>query len=149
MSIPVYDPSIYPTIQHPFENEKESTKKYLGNRAITGETYAILDIFIINNTEAKTLYDFWKDDCNYGTTPFLAPLPLFGEDYELPNILLKFIDNINMKKIDTHWNSSVKTKVIGSMVYVVEDTGKHLVTNSGIFLYTDITSYQSKEITWQ
>ena len=150
MTYPEYDLTSLPTIENPYSNEKEVTKKYLGGRAMTGQEYATLNIFMVDNIEAKALYDFWKDDCNYGTDAFLVPLPFFGEVYDKtrPNVVAKFIEDISAEKIDIHWNQGIKVKVLGTVDYITDDALAYITDDSGAFIYADSTSNSNKEITY-
>lgn len=151
MAYPEYDFTTLPAIEHPYNNEKEATKKYLGGRAITGEEYATLNIFATTNAEANALYEFWKTDCVYGTLSFLVPIPFMGETYnrELPNALVQFIEDLSADKEDAHWKQSVKVKVLGTVDYLLNDLGEYLVNDGGQYLRTYSTSNSNKETTWQ
>lgn len=150
ISYPEYDLATLPALTIPYEDKQEVTKKYLGNRASTGQEYLNFDIFMVDNTERKALYDFWKDDCNYGAEPFLAPLPLFGEVYvkTMPNVVVQFIDEVSVAKQDIHWSTTISVKVIGTVDYVYDDALAYITDDSGAFIYADSTSNSNKEITY-
>ena len=149
--IPIYDFTLLPAIEHPFESKQEVTSKYLGKRALTGDEYSTLNIFMVDNSEAVELYKFWKTDCSYGTIPFLVALPFFGETYdrELPTTLVEFIDDISSNKEDINWKQSVQIKVIGEISYIVDDSLNYLVNDSGDYIISDTVLNLNKEITWQ
>ncbi len=146
---PIYDFDILPAITLPFGSSKEATRKYLGGRALTGEEYMTLDIFMIDNTEALALYNFWETDCNYGTTPFLVALPLFGETYDkaYPTTMVQFYEDITAEKIDIHWKQSIKVKVLGTINYIQDDSLNYIVDDSGELIIDDTVSNSNKEIT--
>ena len=150
---PKYDLTKLPTIQHPFTSKQEITKKYLGKRAITGQEYATIELFAIDNAKTKALYDFWKDDCNYGTKQFLAPIPIFGIEYmkDYPNVLCEFIENISSKKSSIFWVQTIKVKIIEYsevLGYVIDDNSNQIVDDSGnsIFYDTNYKTNSKKEI---
>jgi len=147
---PIYDFDILPAITVSFGSIKEATKKYLGGRALTGDEYMTLDIFMVDNTETKALYDFWETDCNYGTTPFLIALPLFGMIYDetFPTTMAQFYEDISMEKIDTHWKQGIKVKILGDVDYIQDDSLNYIVDDSGNFIHTDPVSNSNKEITY-
>ena len=150
MSIPEYDLTLLPAIEYPYQNEKEATTKYLGGRAVTGEEYATLNIFMVSNAEALALYTFWKVDCNYGTIPFLAPIPLFGEVYDktMMTTMVQFIEDITADKIENHWKQGIKVKVLGTISYIVDDLGEYIVDDLGEYIVTDEVSNSNKEIVY-
>jgi len=155
MSIPEYDLSKLPVIELPYQNEQEQTKKYLGGRAITGQEYATLNIFMVDNAEAKAIYEFWKDDCEYGTLAFSIPFPMNGVSYsrDVPNVLCEFIEDISAEKTDTHWNQEIKVKVLEYselLGNIIDDSLNQLIDDSGnILVSTSIPITNSnKEITY-
>jgi len=155
MAIPEYDLDVLPAIEHPYSNEQEVTKRYLGGRAITGQEYATLNIFMVDNDEAKALYEFWRDDCDYGTTAFLAPIPMNGVPFSggAPNALCEFIEDISTEKIDVHWKQGIKVKVLEYselLGYIIDDSSNQLVDDSGNSLVSTSTpiSNSNKEITY-
>jgi len=155
MAYPEYSFSTLPAIQTPLQVEKEQTTQYLGGRAVTGEEYATLNFFIDDNTQAKALYDFWKDDCNYGTKPFLMPLPVFGVSYsrDSGNALCKFIDKPVQQKEEIYSTQSTKVKILEYselLGYVVDDIGNNVVDDSGnrVIAYSKPISNSNKEITY-
>jgi len=124
MSYPIYDFNLFPAIEHPFTSEQEATKKYLGSRTVVGEQYATINIFMTSNLEAQALYRFWRVDCENGTIPFMIALPHFGVDYtkDEADITAKFIDDLSMEKIGTHWKSSIRIKIIDIDVLYPSET---------------------------
>ena len=154
MAYPEYDFNILPTIQKAFISEQEATKKYLGKRAITGQEYATIDIFAEDDTKIKALYDFWKDDCNYGTLAFLVGLPINGvpSSKDFPTALCRFIDDIVAKKIDDHWTQGIKLKVLeySQILGIIEDDATNVIVDDAgnILVSTSIPiSNSNKEIT--
>ena len=158
MATPIYDLDLLPAIEIPYQNEQEATKKYLGKKAITGQQYATLKFFIEDNAGAKALADFWRDDCNFGTIPFLAPLPIFGVEYvkDNPNCLVQFTEDFNSEKLDIHWKSTSKVKVLEYFAEVtlgdlVADNNDLIVDDAGNILFSTIVSEtisnSNKEIT--
>lgn len=150
MAYPEYDFTTLPAIEHPYNNEKEATKKYLGGRAITGEEYATLNIFATTNAEANALYEFWKTDCVYGTLSFLVPIPFMGETYDRdkPNALVQFIEDLSVDKEDVHWKQTIRVKVVGTVDYIYDDLGAYITDDSGAYIYTDTAINSNTEITY-
>lgn len=148
--IPVYDYTLLPCIEHPLENNREATTKYLGKRALTGQEYSTLNIFMVDDTEAIELYKFWKTDCKYGTIPFLVALPFFGETYdkELPTTLVRFMEDISNNKEDYLWKQSIKIEILGTVSYIQDDSLNYIVDDSGDKITTDSISNSNKEITY-
>lgn len=153
--IPEYDFNVLPCIEFPYSNEQEVTKKYLGGRALTGQEYATLNMFSVDDTKAKALYEFWRDDCNYGTDPFLAPIPMHGAEHSkyVPNALCEFTEDILSNKEDVHWKQSIKLKVIEyseNTYIIVDDSGNLMVDDSDNVLASTSTpiSNSNKEITY-
>ena len=147
--IPIYNLDILPAITHPFESKKIVTKRYLGGKAITGQEYATLNIFSEDNAKTKALYDFWKDDCNYGTVPFLIALPMFGITYDkaYPSLMVQFYEDITAKKIEKHWTQDIKIKVLGTVDYITDDSLNYIIDDTGNYIVTDAVSNSNKEIT--
>ena len=150
MSYPIYNLNILPAITLPYKDKREVSKKYLGGRALTGEVYLDFDVFMESNTERKALYDFWKNDCNYGTQPFLIPLPLFGETYDKdrPNVLALFTKEIEANKQDIHWTATTSVKAVGTIEYIQDDSSAYITDDSGAFIYNDYTTNSNMEITY-
>jgi len=148
--IPIYDFDILPTIEHPFESKRELTTKYLGKRALTGQEYSTLNVFMVDDDEAIELYKFWKDDCSFGTIPFLVALPFFGETYDkdFPTTLVKFTEDISNNKEDYHWKQGINVKVVGEVDYIQDDSLNYIVDDSGGYITTDSVSNSNKEITY-
>jgi len=149
-TIHVYDETILPCITFPLDNTHEKSKRYLGNKALSGEIYANINLLPKNDTEMKALYDFWKDDCNYGLNPFLIPLPIFGRtgDLEYPCLQVKFVEEIKSVKVDLHWTVKIKLKVLGNVYYIVDDVEDYIIDDSGNYVVTDIETNSFKEITY-
>lgn len=146
-----YDTSILPKIVLPFSNERKETTKYLGGRALTGEKYASLNINMKNDTEAKQLYDFWKDDCNYGALPFELTLPLFGEAVltGTPNVAGRFLGDFSQKITKIGWKTSIKIKIVElGRENVTNDAGELVTNDAGDVVYTNIEASSIKEITY-
>ena len=114
MSYPIYRFNTLPSVEHPFTSTQEQTIKYLGNRTRVKEQYATLNLFIESNEQAQALYQFWKVDCENGTSPFMIPLPHFGVDYDRSHadLTARFVEDLEMQKVDKHWKSSVKIEII-------------------------------------
>jgi len=80
--IPTYDKTILPTLIKPYTRTQKNAKRYLGDRI--GKNKMQIDFSYHAKTEEQLtlFYDFWKDDCNYGTG-------LFGLEIELFNLQSK------------------------------------------------------------
>lgn len=144
-----YDIATLPKIVKPFKSTQEATTRHLGNRALTGEEYAELNLFAETDAQVAALYEFWKTTLNYGTLPFLAPVPQFGLDYvdERPSTVLKFMEDLELTlSADTAWRTAFRVKVVGTVQYLVDDAGAYLVNDAGQFLRTDSVSNSNKEI---
>ncbi len=142
-----------PVIQYPFDNRQEVTKNYLGNRAISGQEYANINVFMENNAQAEALYKFWRDDCVFGTKQFLVPLPYNGVHYsrDIPNVLCEFIKELSAEKINNFWNEKIELKVIEYnyvLGNIVDDSSNQLVDDAGNILVSTSSyiSNSSKEI---
>jgi hypothetical protein len=111
---PIYDIYTMPTITYPLASNKGGSTRYLGNRKLNNDEYAEISIHSVDNTEANKLHNFWKTDCINGKIPFKIALPIFGRlaNGNIPNALVKFIDDLQMNKQGKHWTSSIKVKVI-------------------------------------
>lgn len=138
--IPIYDFNDLPKIEHPFNNEHEDTKKYLGKRAVTGQQYATLNISIESDTQAKALYDFLDSN-----EIFIISIPLFGT---LEEYVVEYAQDLDMQKIATNWKQSTKVKILGTVNYIVDDSGNFLVDDSGNYIVDDLVSNSNKEITY-
>jgi len=155
MAIPEYDPYTLPVIETPYDDMQEATKKYLGGRAITGQEYANINLFAEDDSKIKALYEFWRDDCEYGTLQFMAPLPIHGSEHSryVPNALCEFLEDVSMEKQDVHWKQGVKLKVIeysANTYTIVDDAGNLMVDDSGNVLASTSApiSNSNKEITY-
>ena len=151
MTYPEYDIATLPKIVKPFKSTQEVTTIYLGNRALTGEEYAELNLLAETDAQVAAFHEFWKTTLNYGTKPFLAPVPQFGLDYTdaMPSTVLKFIDNIELtKSADTAWRNAFKVKVLGIVEYIYDDALDYITDDSGDFIYTDAISNSNKEISY-
>lgn len=138
---PIYDMNVLPTITKSFSSSQEATKKYLGKRAITGQEYANISLFSVDNAQTKALKQFWRDDCNYGMLPFLAPLTMNGVEVnrDLPNALCQFTDEFSIDKQDIHWTGTIKLKVLEyseNFYRLVDDAGNIMVDDAGNTLYS-------------
>lgn len=144
----IYDLDTLPAIEHPATSENEAPTRYLGGRALTNDSYVSVNFFIEDNTQAKLLYDFWKTECDYGREPFLFPIPFNGETYDkaMPHLVAQFIENINLQDVNKHWKLSNKLKILGTLAFLVDDSGAYLVNDSGSFLISDTILNSNKEI---
>ena len=138
--IPIYDQDVLPKIALPFNNEHEATKKYLGKRAVTGQQYATLNFSIDTDAQAKALYDFL--DTN---EIFIISMPLFGT---LEEYMVEHPQELEMENIATNWKQSIKVKIIGTVVYVVDDSSNNVVDDSGNLVTTAPITNSNKEITY-
>ena len=152
--IPEYDMDLLPDITKSFTSTQEATKKYLGGRAITGQEYVTINLFGVDNLEVKALYEFWRDDCQYGTLPFLAPLTVNGHEVnrDIPTALCLFIEDFGADKQDIHWTKSLKLKVLeySENIYtIVDDAGNLMVDDAGLVLASTTApiTNSNKEIT--
>ncbi|MDD5359496.1 MAG: hypothetical protein PHI79_08110 [Sulfurovaceae bacterium] len=129
MTIPIWNASL-PRIVFPIKSGQESSKRYFGKKAITRGATAIMEIAGVTNSTATALYDFWKNDCNYGLDPFLIPLPFFGQeiDTEKPNLLVQFVGTLEING-EIIWTSSINLTVLGTIQYVVDDETKDFIIN--------------------
>jgi hypothetical protein len=138
--IPVYDFNDLPKIEHPFNNEHEDTKKYLGKRAVVGQQYAILKIFIETDIQAKALYDFLDSN-----EIFIISIPLFGT---LQEYIVEYAQDLDMEKIATNWKQSMKVKALGAVAYAIDDSSNSVVDDLGNLVIADAVTNSNKEITY-
>lgn len=156
MTIPVYDSTngVLPAISFPMTNKRKATKRYLGGEAMTRPAEANLNIIARTDAQEEALDNFWRVDCNYGLEPFLISLPLFGQtaDFAHPDILVRFVGDIE-DSFDGHlWKTKRRLQILGSIDYtididgnfIVADTGEYIVTENGDYVPTGnhITSYR-------
>lgn len=155
MTYAEYDTSVLPFLSYPLNNSQETTKKYLGGRAMTGEEYATLSFNMVDDTKAEALYSFWRDDCNYGTDAFLIAMPFRGVVSlpDIPNVLCKFVEDVSMDKVALNWTQAIRVKVLEYsyvMGNIADDSLNQLVDDSGNILVSTSTpvSNSNKEITY-
>lgn len=145
-TIPIYDETILPCITYPMINKRKVSKRYLGNKGISGETYATVQLIAKTDSELAALTDFWLIDCNYGLEPFLIKLPMFGQEVTMPSILVKFIgDTSDSKNDDGTWRLTRELKILGNIVYIIDDNGDFITDDSGDFTITDDGDFISTE----
>ena len=155
MATPTYDASAMPVIETPFESSQEVTKRYLGKRAVTGQEYTSINLFGEDDSKIKALYEFWRDDCNYGTVQFMVGIPVHGSEHSryVPNALCEFTEEVAETKEGVHWKQSIKLKIINysaNTYTIVDDAGNLMVDDSGNVLASTSTpiSNSNKEITY-
>lgn len=141
MPIPTWDNNTLPVITKVYKNKKEKTRRYLGNKAITGDTYATLSLFAENATKAKALFDFWKDDLSYGTNAFYIPLPVFGSSFvpEVANVLCKIINDFEQDMNDSEAREQtleIKLYNASEDWFIVDDEANQIIDDSGNTIIT-------------
>lgn len=159
MTIPVYNIETMPVITYPLVCTQEETKKYLGNIAITGAVFSDVNTVSVSDEQQNNLFTFWRDTCNYGTEPFMIPLPLFGEmiGEEYPALFVKFIGGVKSTKKSSLWENKFKLEVIAKTSYNLDNIGNIIVPTIDDFILDGqgnylpsnevLTSY--KAIVWQ
>jgi len=142
-TIPIYDEATLPCISFPLDNTHQATKRYLGGKAVSGEVYADINLFIKNDTEADALHDFWVADCNYGLEPFLIPLPVFGRETDTsdPALLVKFVGDAKDTKNAGYWTAKRKLRILGTIIYIIDDGGNFILDDVGDFVLGGDGSY--------
>lgn len=141
MVYPVFNKANFPSITTPITVSQDPPFIGLGYKAVSGTRYFNLKM----NTgtpdadlKIAALYDFWKTDCKYGTTPFMVALPFFGEpvDDAYPNFLVRFTGGFT-SEYDYRWKLSQKWEVVGTIQYLSSDAGDYIVNDAGDNLVTD------------
>ena len=129
---PIYNEDVLPCLSFPFSNTQEQTTKYLGGKARTGRVIGDVKISAEDDAGIKALYEFWKQQCNYGLEPFLMPIPVFGEDVDTvhPAILVKFLGELTAEKAVRGWDCPFKIEILGDVHYVVTDAGDYVLSDS-------------------
>ena len=123
MSYPVFDPSVMPFRLIPIEIQRKETKRYLANRALGGSGHITLKIISVDGLDSakmNALYDFWKNDCQYGIQPFLISLPFFGSlgiNDVNPDLLVRFASDLS-SSYENAWETTLKLKIIANAEYV-------------------------------
>ena len=158
-TIPIYDETTLPCITYPYSNTRQPTKKYLGRRAVVGEVTATINLIATSDAEVLALNTFFESECNFGLEPFLINLPILG--VELPEqaaTLAKFIGEVtDTKNANGTWTASRQLKVLGTIIYVIDDQDQFILSDEGDFIFADNGDYLStgtplnayREITWQ
>lgn len=140
MALPFYDETTLPCFNLPFENQHTRSKKYLGRKALTGKVYATLNFTVLNDDEMNALHEFWRVDCNYGTEPFVADIPLFGKNLTTEGELAFIVmwhDDFKPTKVDLHWTLKIRIRILAPIVYVLDDLGNYITNDAGERIYTD------------
>lgn len=108
---PFYDRNILPGVVLPIDITPAQLDFYLGGFVEIDTEYNIADIEIraTNNTKIQALYSFWKNDCAFGTSPFLINLPIFGT---ADNYLCRFKAPPAISKIDISWKVKASIEII-------------------------------------
>lgn len=119
MIYPELDKTLMPYMVLPVTPEQEETKKHLGYKAVTGSRAFDVEFIAVDGMVSETmqaLYAFWRDDCNYGTKPFLISLPFFGSSIDdvNPNFLVKFRGKMSAP-FNTTWSMKRRLEVIGEV----------------------------------
>ena len=139
---PEFNVATMPSRILPMENEQEATQVFLGGKVLPGERRVKLR-FIANDGQTsarmQALYTFWRDDCDYGATPFLMSLPLFGAamDDAAPQYLLRWTGPISATYENNSWKLDHTFRILGEVQYVVDDTGDYVVDDTGALVITD------------
>ena len=143
MTIPTYQGAGLPRITFPFGNTQRASKRYLGGIAITGAVYLDVNITAVSDAEEKALYNFWKDDINYGLEPFLIAIPTFGDtvDADNPSLLVQFVSDLSSALDGNLWKTKIKLKVYGTIDYIVDDFGDFIVADTGEYIVTEGGDY--------
>jgi hypothetical protein len=139
-TIPIYDQTVLPCVTFPMVNTRAKTTRYLGQRAITGDIYAELNMVGEDNQQVKALDDFWKNECNYGLEPFLIRLPVFGRSTDV-DILVTFSNDIKDTRNVTRWDLKRKIKVLGLVVYTIDGNGDFILSDEGHYVLDDDGNY--------
>lgn len=132
-----------PYLVFPMTSTIETTVKYLGKRAYTGEEYFTVKFMSINKTQSKAFFEFWENEINFGTEPFLIPAPFRDLNFiaEDPNVLVRFVDGLNPDKDTGSFSFSAKLKVIEyrehlgvlfdkDLYKLIDQDGLYLASNS-------------------
>lgn len=143
MTIPIYDTSTLPIISLPLKDTKTRTMRYLGNRGITGDIQADVELKASSDSQVAALYIFWKDECNYGLEPFIMPLPIFGRptDVNAPDLLVMFTKESKDTKTQGQWSSKRTLKILGKVVYTINIDGDFILSDEGQFTLDDNGNY--------
>lgn len=145
MALAVFDETVLPCMNLPFENVHSRSKKYLGKKALTGKVYATLSFTAINDAEMRALHDFWRIDCNYGTEPFVLPAPLFGKAVSAVNFIAIWYDDFKPTKVDIHWTLKIRVRILAPIIWVYDDAGNHVTNDNGDWIYTDESLHTSAD----
>lgn len=140
MTIPVYDFATLPCVTFPMKNTHTKTKRYLGNKAITGKITTEINIIAETDAEMNALYEFWYTECNAGLEPFLIALPIFGKD-GVTDLLSRWNGDFIANKETESWSLSLTFEIMGSMIYVVDDNGDFIVSDAGEYTVADNGDY--------
>lgn len=125
MIYPVFDKSSMPFTMLPIAMHQDPTLKGQGKKAVVGKRYFDVELLandgLVSDMQ-QALYAFWKNDCNYGTTPFLIALPWMGSgiDNNYPNFLVKFTDGLS-SQFDNTWTTKQKLIIVGEVNHVGDE----------------------------
>ena len=125
MTYPVLDKTTVPCITLPVTSKEELAKKYLGYKAISGAREFEVEFIAIDgqvSTTMQALYEFYKTDCQNGTSPFLISLPWMGAgmDDVHPNYLVRFANGISAD-YKSVWKTKHKLIVVGEISHIGDE----------------------------
>lgn len=156
-TIPIYDETVLPCLTYPFERKQEKSTKFLGKRAVVNNIYITITTTAKSDDETLALIDFWQADCNFGLEPFLIDTPITPPNGESA-LLCLFVDDMSTAKEESGtWKSTIRLRVLGLIIYIIDDEGQFVLDDSGDFTLTDTGDYLStgnaidsyREILWQ
>jgi len=93
--IPIYNKDTLPILVKPYVRKQKNAKRYLGGRV--GKNKMQLDFSYLSKTseQINAFYDFWKDDCNYGTGLFGLETELFSLQSKNNIFVMSFVSDFN------------------------------------------------------
>ena len=146
MATSYYNANGLPCMSFPFKNTHKASKRYLGNKALTGKVRATTDIICESDAQMNELHTFWRVDCNYGLEPFIFNGPLFGFNKSNVDFLGEFIGDFSpTKDNDGLWKITLDINILAPIFLVRDDAGDPITDVHGEYIYSDASLHQSAD----